>query len=137
VSKLLRRMLRDGGRIGEGSPPEALHDLRKQGKELRYLLELFGPVFPPRAVEPLVGDLKQLQKVLGRFQDRAVQAETLRALAADHDGAAAPGALEAVLAGLRADQDAARAEFAAAFAAFERAAARKRVVRAFGDAAGG
>jgi len=136
IAKVLARMLRDGGKIGAGSPPEALHDLRKRGKELRYLLELFGSVFPERAVEPLVSGLKHLQKVLGRFQDRAVQIETLRAmrheLAAEDEGPAALIALGPVLDALLADQEAAREEFAAAFAEFEAAAGRKRVKKAFG-----
>ncbi len=66
------------GRIDDASPPEALHDLRKRGKELRYLLELFGGLFPGAVVKPMVSTLKDLQDVLGRFQDRAVQAEQLR-----------------------------------------------------------
>ena len=70
-------MVRDGGRIDDGSPPEDLHDLRKRGKELRYLLELFGSPFPKGVVKPMVSTLKDLQEVLGRFQDRAVQIELL------------------------------------------------------------
>ena len=58
-------------------PPEDLHDLRKRGKELRYLLELFGSPFPKGVVKPMVSTLKDLQEVLGRFQDRAVQIELL------------------------------------------------------------
>ena len=137
IRKVLARMLRDGAKIGEKSPPEALHDLRKRGKELRYLLELFGSVFPERAVEPLVSGLKDLQNVLGRFQDRAVQVETLHAmrddLAAEPEGPAALIALGPVLDALLADQEAAREEFAAAFEAFEQAAGRKRVRKAFGS----
>jgi CHAD domain-containing protein len=131
-----RRILRDGARIGDDSPAEALHDLRKRGKELRYLLELFGAVFPARAVDPMLSALKDLQKVLGRFQDRAVQVETLRALrnelAAEPEGPAALIALGPVLDALLADQRAAREEFAAAFAAFAEVAGRKRIAKAFG-----
>lgn len=136
IRKVLARMLRDGRKIDEKSPPEALHDLRKRGKELRYLLELFGGPFPEKAVEPLVAGLKDLQKVLGRFQDRAVQAATLRDmrhdLAAEPEGPAALIALGPVLDALLADQDAARDEFAAAFDEFRDAAGRKRVRKAFG-----
>jgi CHAD domain-containing protein len=136
IEKVLARMLEDGGKIDAGSPPEALHDLRKRGKELRYLLELFGSVFPAKAVEPLISGLKVLQKVLGRFQDRAVQVETLRAmrdeLAAEPEGPAALIALGPVLDALLADQEAARKEFAAAFAEFEGAAGCKPVKKAFG-----
>ena len=35
-----------GAAIDDDSPPEALHDLRKKGKELRYLLEFFAGLFP-------------------------------------------------------------------------------------------
>jgi CHAD domain-containing protein len=137
IRKVLARMLKDGGKIDAGSKPEALHDLRKRGKELRYLLELFGSVFPDKAVTPLVAGLKDLQKVLGRFQDRAVQVETLRDmrhdLAAEPEGPAALIALGPVLDALLADQEAARDEFAAAFAEFERSASHKRVQKAFGS----
>ena len=136
IRKVLARMLRDGAKIDADSPPEALHDLRKRGKELRYLLELFGSAFSAKAVTPLVDGLKDLQKVLGRFQDRAVQVETLRELrhdlAAEADGPAALIALGPVLDLLAADQAAAREEFAERFAAFEQAAADKRVAKAFG-----
>ena len=136
ILKVRRRILRDGARIDDDSPAEALHDLRKRGKELRYLLELFGSVFPAKAVDPLLAALKDLQKVLGRFQDRAVQVETLRGLrhdlAAEREGPAALIALGPVLDALHADQEAARREFADAFADFERAAGRKRVRKAFG-----
>ena len=54
-------MVRDGGRIDDGSPAEDLHELRKRGKELRYLLELFGSPFPKAVVKPLVSTLKDLQ----------------------------------------------------------------------------
>jgi CHAD domain-containing protein len=135
ILKVRRRILRDGGRIDAASPPQALHDLRKRCKELRYLLELFGAVFAAKAVDPLLAALKDLQKVLGRFQDRAVQVETLRALrhdlAAEPEGPAALIALGPVLDALHADQEAARAEFAAAFADFAKAAGRKRVDKAF------
>ena len=78
--------------IDDDSPAEALHELRKRGKELRYLLELFGSPFPEDVVKPMVATLKDLQEVLGRFQDRAVQIELLREmrdeLAAEPGGAA-------------------------------------------------
>ena len=68
-----------GGRINEASPAEEYHELRKKGKELRYLLELFGaPLYPSDVVDPLVKALKGLQDVLGRHQDREVQVALLR-----------------------------------------------------------
>jgi CHAD domain-containing protein len=123
-------MVRDGAAIGEDSPPEALHELRKRGKELRYLLELFGGLFDPEVVKPMVKTLKQLQDVLGDFQDTAVQSELLRdmrdELAAEPDGPAALIALGAVLDALAATQADARAHFGERFAPF--AAAEQRAL---------
>jgi CHAD domain-containing protein len=122
IRSVHRRMVRDGSAIDDASPPEALHDLRKRGKELRYLLELFGSVFPPTVVKPMVSALKGLQNVLGRFQDRAVQAELLRGLgdelAAKEGGPQALMALGLVAEALFADQHAARAGFAERFQLF-------------------
>src|SRR4051794_6792 len=70
-------LLRDGAAIGNSTPAEALHDLRKTGKELRYLLESFAGLYPAEVVKPMVRALKALQDALGRFQDRQVQADLL------------------------------------------------------------
>ena len=130
IRRVYRRMVRDGSEIGDESPPEALHDLRKRGKELRYLLEMFGGLFDPDVVKPMVKTLKQLQDVLGDFQDTAVQSELLRdmrdELAAEPEGPAALIALGAVLDALAAAQADARAHFGDRFATF--AAAEQRAL---------
>jgi CHAD domain-containing protein len=127
IRKVRRAMLRDGRAISDDSPPEALHDLRKRGKELRYLLELFGAPFDQSRVKPLVSELKGLQDVLGRFQDGTAHVAFLRGLAeelaGEPSGPAALMALGSVLDAVEADQRTARGEFAEAFAAF---AAAKR-----------
>ena len=76
--KAYRRLVRDGRRITTDSPPEALHDLRKDAKKLRYALECFASLFPADEVAPLVKDLKAVQDVLGEFQDCEVQKGSLR-----------------------------------------------------------
>ena len=130
IRRVYRRMVRDGSQIGEASPPEALHELRKRGKELRYLLEMFGDLFEPKVVKPMVKTLKQLQDVLGGFQDTAVQSDQLRGLrdelAAEPGGPAALIALGAVLDALAAAQEDARDQFAGRFATF--AAAEQRAL---------
>ena len=117
-----RRMVRDGRAIDDATPDEALHDLRKRGKELRYLLELFGGLFAPGVVKPMVTSLKGLQDVLGRFQDRSVQADQLRAIAPElaraEGGPAALMALGLAIEALLADQADTRAEFGSRFAEF-------------------
>jgi CHAD domain-containing protein len=135
IATVYRQMVQLGEKIGEQSPPAALHDLRKKGKELRYLLEFFAPLFPAHAVRPMVKTLKSLQDTLGRFQDREVQAAMLRSLGPDiaaHEHA--PEALMAMgvlVERLAAQQAEARAEFAERFAPFAAKARRRAVKKTF------
>ena len=136
IGKVYRRMVKMGSAIDPDSPHEALHDLRKKGKELRYLLEFFASLYPPEVVKPMVGTLKGLQDVLGRFQDREVQADALRALGDDiavaEGGAAALMAMGVLVQRLLEEQDAARAEFDESFARFAAKPQRKLVEATFG-----
>ena len=116
----------------------ALHDLRKRGKELRYLLELFGGLFPRTVVRPMVATLKDLQDVLGRFQDRGVQTTLLResvdALAARARGPEAVLAAGRLIAWLEDDQRCAREAFGEPFEAFASSEQRRIVRKAFAKA---
>jgi CHAD domain-containing protein len=136
ITSVYKRMVKMGGRIGDDSPAEALHDLRKKGKELRYLLEFFGSVYPADVVRPMVTSLKGLQDVLGRFQDREVQAEVLRSLgeevAALEGGAPALMAMGVLVQRLLADQATARSQFTESFNAFAAKEQRKLVKQTFG-----
>ncbi len=132
IRSVYRRMVENGRRIDAASPPEALHDLRKRGKELRYLLELFGGLFPGAVVKPTVSSLKGLQDVLGRYQDRAVQAWQLEELgdelAVQAGGPAALMMVGVVLEYLDADQASARASFEERFDVFS-SPERRELVR--------
>ena len=136
IAKLYARMVKAGSRLDDASPVEDFHELRKQGKELRYVLELFGtPLFGSRATAPLITALKELQDVLGVHQDREVQVQTLRALGPEvaraPDGANALMALGMLAEKLEAQQREARASFAARFADFAAKQQRRAVERAF------
>jgi CHAD domain-containing protein len=74
----LKRVLRDGRAITSNSPDEAIHALRIQCKRLRYLFEFFRPVYG-RRLKPFIATQKDLQDVLGDFQDACVATERLRA----------------------------------------------------------
>ena len=136
ISRVYRRMVKMGTAIDDGTHPEALHELRKQGKELRYLLEFFSSLYPSAVVKPMVSSLKGLQDVLGRFQDREVQAELLHALGDEisrlQGGAAALMAMGVLVQRLHEDQRRARAEFAESFAGFAAKSQRKLVDQTFG-----
>jgi CHAD domain-containing protein len=136
IGKVYRRMVRMGAAIDESSPAESYHELRKKGKELRYLLELFGaPLFQKDVVSPMIKTLKALQDTLGRHQDREVQVATLRGLTGEVG--ALPGGAQALMAmgllvdRLGLDEAAARAEFAERFEAFASKRQRKLVKETF------
>jgi CHAD domain-containing protein len=135
IAAVHRRMVRMGRKIDDDSPAEALHELRKKGKELRYLLEFFASLYPPEVIKPMVSSLKGLQDVLGRFQDREVQADRLRSLgdevAALEAGAPALMAMGVLVQQLAADQAAARAEFEETFTAFSAKEQRALVKQTF------
>jgi CHAD domain-containing protein len=123
IRKVYKRMVAMGDAINGSSPPEDYHELRKKGKELRYLLELFGaPLYPSEVVKPMIKSLKGLQDVLGRHQDREVQVATLTALrdqvATVKSGPAALMAMGVLVAVLAEDERAARSEFGEHFEVF-------------------
>ena len=137
IHKVYRRMVKMGSAIDGSSPAEDYHELRKRGKELRYLLELFGaPLYPEDVVKPMIKALKALQDVLGRHQDREVQIATLSSLrdelASVRGGAAALMATGALVSRLKEDEQAAREEFAARFAVFAGKDQRELVKATFG-----
>jgi CHAD domain-containing protein len=129
-------MVRMGRPIRPTSPPEDYHELRKQGKELRYMLELFGSgLYPADVVKPMIKALKALQDVLGRHQDRHVQVALLRSLetelATREDGAAASGAVSALIAVLEREEKGARRRFGERFDRFASAQQRALVNSTF------
>jgi CHAD domain-containing protein len=137
IRRVYKRMVEMGRAIDHSSPPEDLHELRKLGKELRYLLELFAaPLFPSDVVKPMIRALKGLQDVLGRHQDREIQAATLRSLrdevASLGSSAGALMAIGALVQRLHEDQLAARGEFAERFATFASKEQRAQVKEIFG-----
>jgi CHAD domain-containing protein len=124
ISQAYKRVVRDGAAVSDESPAVDLHTLRKRCKELRYALEVFAPVVAEGPRKRAVANLKGLQDVLGRFQDSEVQSHALRGFAeqmmAVGTTAGAMLAMGELIGHLDAEQDKARAEFAVAFARFER-----------------
>lgn len=72
-----RRMVRRGRDIGAGAPAGTLHELRKDGKKLRYLIEFFDMAAHGGEAEKLLKQLRRLQDVLGAHQDYEVHADTI------------------------------------------------------------
>ena len=131
IRRVYRKTVRIGSGITPGSPPEQYHELRKLGKELRYLLELFGaPLYPAEVVKPMIKSLKGFQDVLGRHQDREVQTEALRQVA-EVEPPANPALVILLIARLDGDKLASRAAFGERFARFAEPQQRKTVKKIF------
>jgi CHAD domain-containing protein len=130
VARAHERLVRDGRAITAASPAERLHDLRKDAKKLRYLLECLGSVFPRAERKAFVAQLKDLQDNLGAHQDAEVHLAQVRELThdlhgrsiEDEDAVRALGHLRDHLERRRAME---RADFADRFASFDRASNAK------------
>ena len=77
-AKRLRRSVKEVRRAAAGEQRDvALHDVRKKAKRLRYAAESMAPVLGRRAHEP-AASAKEIQRVLGRFQDTVMSRRVLR-----------------------------------------------------------
>jgi len=86
IARATRQAARQAKTIDRKSPPEAVHDLRKRTKRLRYTLELFGNELPNKTVKPAVRSARRLQEGLGRFQDDDVHRKLLATLLDESPG---------------------------------------------------
>ncbi len=123
IARAQTRLVRDGRAIDRSSPAVALHDLRKDAKRLRYLLECFGSLFDGETLSVAVRPLKSLQDVLGEFQDTEVQARALadfgRQLDAEGASTETILAMGGAIEQLSVRSARARREFASRFSAFD------------------
>jgi len=131
------RLVRDGRRITDASPTADLHELRKDAKRLRYILECFGGVLPKKATKHFVRRLKSLQDNLGLIQDGVVHRTELDRVAAElkREGASAATmrALGLLTEHIDATTASARAEFAERFADFDSKRTRRVLDRLVGN----
>lgn len=128
-----RRVLKAGTAVHDDSPAEALHDVRKKAKALRYLLETFQTLYPNDDWRAVVTELKVLQDNLGEFQDCQVQAAELRAMEEDlaREGASIVTIVEGMTDHLDERQATARAAFAQRFKRFSSKGVAGRMKRLY------
>jgi len=124
LSRAWKRVAKRGDAITDDSPAEAVHDLRKRCKELRYLLEFFGSLYGADARSEAVSELKLLQDILGEFQDAEAQRLSVHENAVELAGAGTPAATLMAMGRLehhlQLRQDSARAEVADRWHRFNR-----------------
>ncbi|WP_432742568.1 CHAD domain-containing protein [Methylobacter sp. G7] len=123
IWKTFTRVLQEGEAINGSSADEALHDLRKSCKKLRYLMEFFQSLYSEHQIKHLIKNLKGLQEVLGDFQDYAVQEHTLKLFSEEMMALNIPAntflAMGVLIQDLDAHRYRARKDFASEFEVFQ------------------
>jgi CHAD domain-containing protein len=139
ITAAQRQVLERGRGIGSTTPGEELHELRKDAKKLRYLLECFGGMLPTSSRKAFVQRLKSLQDNLGAHQDAEVHITQLHGLAQQLEGKGLPA--EALLAmgqlvhHLEERRQSSRAEFDERFATYDSKTTRSALRRLLGKVA--
>jgi CHAD domain-containing protein len=127
IEKAQRRLLANGRAITPATPAVEVHEVRKDAKKLRYLLECFAGLVPEDGRKAFVKRLKRLQDILGEHQDAEVQADELRVAVEElpaSTGSATYVAVGQLIAELDRHRLAARELFADRFAEYDSAATR-------------
>jgi CHAD domain-containing protein len=96
LARRTRRMLQAGTDLAALSADDR-HELRKQGKKMRYTAEFFAPCFPAKPTRRFLGHLAELQDELGRANDAATARGLIAQLGGSH--AYAAGVVVGYLAG--------------------------------------
>ncbi|MGB5670520.1 MAG: CHAD domain-containing protein, partial [Sedimenticolaceae bacterium] len=136
IWRMYKKVLKDGRAVTADGPAEQMHELRKDCKKLRYLIEFFLDLYPAKELKKLVRALKDLLDNLGEFQDLEVQADKLRSFAQGFDpkdphSMPTVMAIGALVADLLRHQQAAHGRFADCFAGFDSEDNRARYKRLF------
>ena len=77
IYKRYRKIRSIAAGIGEDTPDETVHQLRIEGKKLRYLMEFFVELLPDKEGGAMQKVLRRLQGRLGDFNDASVQQKSL------------------------------------------------------------
>ncbi len=121
--KSFKRVLHEGEAITDQSPAEDLHELRKSCKKLRYLMEFFQSLYTTNKIKMLIGSLKELQEVLGDFQDCEVQEQSLELFSEEMQAMNIPAdtflAIDYLIEHIEAHRREIRSHFAEKFAEFK------------------
>ncbi|MEO6651343.1 MAG: CHAD domain-containing protein, partial [Ilumatobacteraceae bacterium] len=122
-------LIDEGRLIGPDTPADDVHDLRKDAKKLRYLIECFSSMLPAKPRKQYVNKLKALQENLGEHQDAEVHIALLRSLTPDLVSADADAntmvAVGELIQRLEQTRLGARTEFAERFADYDSANTRR------------
>ncbi len=110
--------LEEGNAITDDTEAEALHELRKTCKKLRYLMEFFQSLYPASRIRELIQALKGLQDNLGVFNDLHVHRSIVKNFIKQSSDSDANKACKQLIHFLEQKQVKTRQRFAERYAAF-------------------
>jgi CHAD domain-containing protein len=138
IARAHARLVKRGRSIHPETPAEHVHDLRKDAKRLRYLLECFAGLLADAPRKAFVRRLKDFQDNLGEHHDAAIHVATLRAISDELlSGGASSETMLAIgqlIAQLDRRRIATRFEFAEHFAAYDTKATQRALDAALAGA---
>ena len=134
IARTQNQLVDDGRLIRSDTPAEQVHDLRKDAKKLRYLLECFASLLPKAPRKRFVKRLKVFQDNLGEHQDSEVHIAVLRDISRELYAAGVASDTMVAIGQLseRLDQRriAARVEFTERFADYDTKATKRALAAA-------
>jgi CHAD domain-containing protein len=129
IARAHANLVKRGRLIHPATPPEQIHDLRKDAKKLRYLLECFGGLLQDAPRKAFVRRLKAFQDNLGEHHDAAIRVAALRTISQELRSEPRPPETMLAIGQLIAQIDqrrvATRLEFAEHFAAYDTKATQR------------
>ncbi|MDS9469199.1 CHAD domain-containing protein [Paracoccus sp. MBLB3053] len=137
IWKRYRKVCKIAAAIDDETPDEEVHELRINCKKLRYLMELFAPLFPRGEMKAILTPLKELQENLGLFNDYSVQQGSLQYFLSHHpskgerDERVMATSIGALIALLHQRQMQERARVVSSFAHFDSPAIRRQFLTLF------
>ncbi|MEA3419234.1 MAG: CHAD domain-containing protein [Campylobacterota bacterium] len=81
LNKRLKRITKEGRKIGPDTDDKAYHKLRIQFKKLRYLIEAMEPLIDRSKYQKVIKMIKKMQTILGNYHDCQIQRFDLALLA--------------------------------------------------------
>jgi CHAD domain-containing protein len=138
IARAHANLVQRGRSIHPETPDDQVHDLRKDAKRLRYLLESFGSLLQDAPRRAFVRRLKAFQDNLGEHHDAAVHVAGLRTISQElHGEGASPETMVAIgqlIAQLDERRRATRLDFAERFAAYDTKSTQRDLDAALGRA---
>jgi len=114
-----RKTIEQGKAVAGNNEAEALHALRISFKKLRYLMEFFRGLYPAgRQLRDLIEKLSRVQDDLGKFNDRQIQMDMVKAFIGQSDDKAAIKASQQMIKKLELQQREARESFKESYAVY-------------------